>query len=404
MLSPYNFFAFMSQLPLAEAGQLLLVAGIAFAIITLIASMHRFNKIIEVGGETLVTVEDVNDFFFIHVTRYLSRINRTSTGFGIATIQFQTEETNLRTVQEALLSSLNNLLREECDQACLFREDCVGLIIDTDVEKVTQAVERVVAELSEKISDIPAITALRTGISAFPLHEQSSQALIDAATEAMEQASFGSSDSVHIASLAEEQEDEEEESDEIGELRKQDKNSAIDRLTGVLKPEAIGSYMRKYLSEIRYKKNPASVLCVGINRIDHIIHLHGEAGGDTVIAGVSEVLQRLTRHSDLIGRYHRDDFIILAPCSLEQGRLIATRLREAIQKEAFLFEGRNIKTSISVGISAHPEHGRTMRILFDGAYAALSVIRGWNTSSCLVYDPARHNKKDIHEPVSQTRG
>jgi len=403
MLSPYNFFAFMSQLPLAEAGQLLLVTGIAFAIITLIASMHHFQKMIELGEEKLTTVEDCNDFFFIHVTRYFSRINRTSTGFGIVTIQFQTEETNLRPVQETLLNSLNKLLREECDKACLFREDCVALIIDTDVEKVTQAAKRVLADLSEKISDIPAITALRTGISVFPLHGQGSHDLIDAATEAMEQASFDPSDSIRIALSAEEQEDKTE-SEEIGELIKQDKNSAIDRLTGVLKPEAIGSYMHKYLSEIRYKKNPASVLCVGINRIDHIIHLHGEAAADIVIAGVSEVLQRLTRHSDLIGRYHRDDFIVLAPCTLKQGELIATRLREAVQKEAFLFEGRNIKTSISVGISAHPEHGRTMRNLFDGAYAALSVIRGWNTSSCLVYDPAQHKKKDIHEPTSQTRG
>ena len=91
--------------------------------------------------------------------------------------------------------------------------------------------------------------------------------------------------------------------------------------------------MRKYLAEMRQKKDPASVLCVGINRIDNIISLYGEDAADAVIAGVSQAIQRLTRDSDLIGRFHRDDFIILSPCTLEQGEMISIRLREEIQKE-----------------------------------------------------------------------
>jgi diguanylate cyclase (GGDEF)-like protein len=158
--------------------------------------------------------------------------------------------------------------------------------------------------------------------------------------------------------------------------------------------------MRKYLSEIRYKKKPAAVLCVGLNQIDTIIDLQGEAAADAVIAGVADVIQRLTRDTDLIGRYHRDDFIVLAPCSMAQGEQIAVRLRETVQKEPFLFEGRRIRTTISVGISAHPEHGRTLRDLFQGAYTALTVVRSWKTSSCLVYDPVKHHKKGVHEPAS----
>ena len=35
--------------------------------------------------------------------------------------------------------------------------------------------------------------------------------------------------------------------------------------------------------------------------------------------------------------------------------------------------------------------------LFSGAYRALEVIRGWNTTACLVYDPAQHAEKAKHE-------
>lgn len=403
MLNPCNLPAFALQLPLAEAGQLLLVVAIAFAIITLIASTYRFHQMIDLNEKDLTTVENCNDYFFINVTRYLSKINRVSSGFGVVTIQFQSEESELRATQEDLLKLANQLIRTEYDKACLFRENCIAVILDTEEERAAEAAERLMKELCKARSAVPAITAFRAGVSIFPMHGLTSQSLIDAATDAMEQASFNDHTPLRIA-VSETEPEEKPDEKPVGQLAKQDKNSSIDPLTGVLKPEVIGSYMRKYLADIRLKKNPAAVLCVGINRLDNIISLHSEDAADSIIAGVSDILQKYTRDSDLIGRYHRSDFIILAPCSLEQGELIAIRLREAVQKMTLPFEEKQLKTSISVGISAHPEHGRALRHLFQGAHAALDVIRGWNTSSCLVYDPEKHNEKEVHETASKTRG
>lgn len=392
MLTPINLFAFMQQLPLVQAGQVLLVIGISFAVITLIASTARFHKMIQLTDDELATPEDCNDFCFVQATRYLSKINRISNGFGMIIVQFQTDQTNRRPVQDSLLAPLKHSVREECDKVCLFHDDCVALIIDTDEENAVTVAERICASLPKITQTIPAISAFRVGCSSFPSHGLNSQLIIDAATHAMESASFGDETPLRIAPPPESDESSEE-LEELGELSKKDKNSAIDPLTGVLKPDVIGSYMRKYLSEIRQKREPAAVLCVGINRIDTIINLHGEQAADTVISGVGAILQRFTRDSDLIGRYHRDDFLVLAPGSIDQGKLIAIRLREAVQKESFLFEGKRIKTSISAGISGHPEHGRTLRDLFRGSYTALQIVRGWNTSSCLIYDPEQHEKK-----------
>ena len=121
-----------------------------------------------------------------------------------------------------------------------------------------------------------------------------------------------------------------------------------------------------------------------------------EAAGDSIIGSVGKLIQQQIRDCDLIGRYHRDDFLILAPCPLGQGKVIAQRIRDAVQNEVFLFEGKRLKTSVAIGITAYPEHGRLLRDLFGGAYAALSIIREWNTSSCLIYDPAQHSRKKIN--------
>ena len=391
----------LMQLPLAEAGQLLLVISTSFAIITLIASTSRFHKMIQLTEEELSSVEDCNDFFFIQVTRYLSKINRASSGFAVLIVQLRTERTDHRIAQEKMLHGMRKLIRKESDKACLFREDCIAAIIDTEEEKASDVINRMTDNLKELVKHLPDVSAFRAGMSTFPLHGQSTQLVIDAATDALEQTSFESDRPIRIAPAPEEEKPVESETpEEIGGLIREDKNAALDPLTGVLKPASVGSYMRKYLLEIRRKKDPAAVLCIGINRIDNIISLHGEEAADSVIAGVSELLQKLTRDSDLIGRYHRDDFLVLAPCTLEQGEMIGLRIRDAVQKHIFLFEGKPIKTSIAIGVTAMPEHGRNLHDLFRGAYGALEIVRGWNTSSCLVYDPAQHDKKINHEQTS----
>lgn len=381
------------QLPLAQAGQLLFVTGISFAVITLISSTCRFHRMIQLSEEALITAEDCNDFFFIQVTRYLSKINRVSSGFGVFIAQFHTEAQDRRHMQEELLSILKKNVRNADDKVCLFRDDCVAAIIDTEESNVPAMAQRMMNDLKKAFAAIPSVNAFRAGVSSFPVHGISTQQIIDTATGALETVSFGSPLPLCVAPSPAGTEGKDPDA-EPGALSREDKNTVLDPLTGVLSPAVIGSYMRKYLSEIRHKKQPAALLCVGINRVDQIIKLHGEEAADSVIAGVGQVLQSLTRDCDLIGRYHRDDFLVLAPCTLQQGEMIAIRLRDAVQKEVFMFSGKRIKTAVSVGITAHPEHGRNLRDLFRGAYRALEVIRGWDTTACLVYDPAQHAKKD----------
>ena len=386
----------VAQLPLAQAGQLLLVMGISFIIITVICSTYRFHRMIQLSEAALITVEDCNDFFFIQVTRYLSKINRTSTGFGVFIVQFRTEAPDKRRVQEELLNELKKIVRSADDKVCLFRDDCVTAIIDTEESNTPAVTQRIISDLQKAAEAVPGVSAFRVGASSFPLHGNNTQQIIDAATGALETVSFENPIPLGVAPAPADQKNETP-AGEIGALSREDKNAALDPLTGVLKPAVVGSYMRKYLYEIRRKKNPAVLLCVGINRIDQIIQLHGETAADDVIVGVSKVLRNLSRDCDLIGRFHRDDFLVLAPCTLRQGQMIAVRLREAVQKEIFISEGKRIKTAVSIGIAAHPEHGRHLRVLFGGAYRALEVIRNWNTSACLVYDSEQHGKKAEHE-------
>ncbi|MFA5689751.1 MAG: diguanylate cyclase [Kiritimatiellales bacterium] len=401
-------FAMFEQLPAVEAGQLLLVIAIAFVIITLIASAYRFHNLVQLEEKDLSTIEAVNDYFFIQVTRYLSKINRTSSGFGLYILQLFAPEKITREKQEQVLKAILEILRSESDNVCLYREDCIGIIIDTEEENLPVASARLLHDLRNLIKlQFPEIVNFRIGASSFPMHGMNTQKIIDIAAEALEQADTGNPEPFLMAPPPVKEEDAEDaegsekpakdEIDEdenliVGELSKEDKNASLDPLTGVLKPAVIGSYMRKYLSEIRQKRKPAAVICIGVNRLELITKLYSEIATEDVIAGVSKIIQQLTRDTDLIGRYHFGDFLILAPCTPEQGELIATRIRNAVNKETFETQGRKIKTSVSAGISGYPNHGRLLRDLFRGAHTALEVVRSWDTSACLMYDRSLDGK------------
>lgn len=378
-----------AQLPLAEAGQLLLIALASFALITLGASIHRFHRIIQLDESALPTPEACDDFFYIQITRYFSKINRASNGFAVLLVQFIAPEAARRNLQETLLHRFQSRIREQEDKTSLFRSDCIGIIIDTDEQNAPLLAERLAKDTGALLADLPEITGWRMGASCFPLNGGSTRPVLDAALEALEQADFNGSPRFCMAPAPEAEEAAELAHDAAAPTR----SSPIDPLTGVLKPRVTGSYIRKYLAELRQKKIPACLFCIEINRIEDIHRLHGEIAAEDVLAGVSQVLQRLTREADLIGRYGENNFLLLAPCTLENGERIARRLRDAVQQEQILSANRRIKSSIRIGIAICPDHGRLLRDLFPCAQRALEIVRDWNTSACLVYNPQEHAKE-----------
>ncbi len=385
---PLLLHPILMQLPMAEAGQLLLVVGLSFAIITLIASTSRFHKMIQRGEDELISVDDRNDFFFIQVTRYLSNINRKSEGFILLLFQLPPETSDLQSAQKKLFTSVNSLLRRSTDKTCLSQEDCVAAILDTDIQDIEIPVTRFYRDLIQ----LQRRSSFRIGAVAFPSNGQRTHLLIDRAITEMEQAEFDSPTPYRIAKPDEMDLPDEENPEAVGQLSRSDKNSSIDPLTGVLNASSVASTMRKYLMDIRRKKNPAAVLCIGVNRMEELQEIHGHERAEQLLASISQLLQKNTREIDLIGRYQYEDFMILLPCSLQEGESIAIRLKEIIQKEDFIIENRRIKASVSIGIAGHPEHGRNLQDLFNNAFQALETVRTWKTSACLTYGPDKKEK------------
>ena len=169
----------------------------------------------------------------------------------------------------------------------------------------------------------------------------------------------------------------------------------LDALTGVLKPSAVSAYMQRLMSDLRYKKKKAALFCIGVNNIEHIARFHGSEAADRVLVGVSRILQDNLRADDLIGRHEKYAFIALVQTSLDNTERIGKRISTYVQQCQIDFAGKKIKTTVTLGVAAYPEHGRNLHTLYQAGQKVLDYSRANDIRAYAVYDPKIHDSMPV---------
>jgi diguanylate cyclase (GGDEF)-like protein len=156
----------------------------------------------------------------------------------------------------------------------------------------------------------------------------------------------------------------------------------------VIKDGMTGMYNRGYFqlrlnSEIqraaRYGRQ-FSLLVLDVDDFKRFNDNYGHQKGDLLLQGVGRVLRDCIRRSDTYPPYDMDipcriggeEFAVIMPeTSAEQSRIAAIRLCEDIA--ALDIEGMNI--TVSIGIAAFPEHGKSLDAIFKAADDAMYLAK-----------------------------
>ena len=74
-----------------------------------------------------------------------------------------------------------------------------------------------------------------------------------------------------------------------------------------------------------------------------------------VLVDVAKLLKRLVRGMDGVGRLGGEEFIIVMPNTPQNAaETVAERIRATIAEEAFVFEEKQVKVTVSVGVVRFP--------------------------------------------------
>ncbi len=126
-----------------------------------------------------------------------------------------------------------------------------------------------------------------------------------------------------------------------------------DPLTGLLNRRVMEKVLqREYKRAVRYK-SPLTLAFLDLDDFKAVNDKYGHDRGDELLRYVANILEELTRESDVVARYAGDEFIVILPgIGSSDSLLLIQRLQDYFHKNPMKIEGERIPVSISFGLSS----------------------------------------------------
>ncbi len=170
---------------------------------------------------------------------------------------------------------------------------------------------------------------------------------------------------------------------QLFDLNQQLKEQALrDVLTGVFNRGAIFEHLTSRLSQAQRKGRPISVIMADIDHFKDVNDTHGHLAGDAALRAVASAIQQALRDYDQIGRYGGEEFlIVLDDTPLDDAKVIAERVRAAIETLEVSHGPLILRTSLSLGLAQAAE-GERPEALIARADAALYAAKEGGRNRC----------------------
>ena len=148
-----------------------------------------------------------------------------------------------------------------------------------------------------------------------------------------------------------------------------------------IKDPLTGLYNRRYLTEtldreirraVRAEQS-VGILMLDLDHFKKFNDTYGHDAGDTVLRETASFLSKSIRIEDVVCRFGGEEFVVILPTAdLNSAHARAERIRSKIRELAVLHQGQSLgMITVSIGVSALPEHGTSPKELLEAADAAL---------------------------------
>ncbi|MAN47331.1 MAG: GGDEF domain-containing protein [Alphaproteobacteria bacterium] len=125
-----------------------------------------------------------------------------------------------------------------------------------------------------------------------------------------------------------------------------------DALCPVFNRRAFEREIRREIALAARFRTPLSLIYIDLDNFKQVNDAFGHAAGDEVLIRVSEILLRLTRETDIVGRLGGDEFgIVLAQATAEDSRRKAEQLSHEVDQLVVRRGGADSSPGIHIGAS-----------------------------------------------------
>jgi diguanylate cyclase (GGDEF)-like protein len=128
--------------------------------------------------------------------------------------------------------------------------------------------------------------------------------------------------------------------------------STVDGLTQVYNRRYFMETLERELSRARRYDRPLALLIFDIDHFKQCNDTYGHRAGDYVLRHIAEVINSRARKVDVVARYGGEEFAIILPeIDLAGADLFGEKIRKMVEAESFVFEGKKIAITVSIGVA-----------------------------------------------------
>jgi len=133
--------------------------------------------------------------------------------------------------------------------------------------------------------------------------------------------------------------------------------ATTDPLTGLYNRRFLFEIGTKRLNQMQRYQHSAAVMMCDIDHFKQVNDNFGHAMGDKVLQGVAKCFSSILRKDDILARYGGEEFVILlSEISLKDAQTLGERLCRSFNDMVFTHADKNVKVSVSIGLSIAPIH------------------------------------------------
>lgn len=160
-----------------------------------------------------------------------------------------------------------------------------------------------------------------------------------------------------------------------------------DALTGLLSRRGYEERMAQEFERYRRYRQQLSLIVFDLDHFKQVNDQFGHQSGDKCLKLISRYIRPVIRKSDALARYGGDEFVLILPgidCS--GAAQVAEKIRHLVEQIRFLYEGRRVPLSLSMGVAQADERDESAEHLFKRADQALYAAKEEGRNRVKVHD------------------
>jgi diguanylate cyclase (GGDEF)-like protein len=171
--------------------------------------------------------------------------------------------------------------------------------------------------------------------------------------------------------------------------------SITDGLTKLHNHRYFQEHLAKEVKRAARALEPLALILIDIDHFKIWNDRLGHSGGDDILRRIAEIMQQLTRETDLLARYGGEEFALLLPNTELDGAIqLAEKIRSTVAETRFFLDPPSERQALTVSVGVSIFHGEK-RAFFDEADQALYRAKAAGRDCVMVFE--------IDEPPSDTQ-